>query len=423
MKFHFTNAVFAMLAALAHATNCPPNLGAEFDPEDGLAYPSQTTGTTLTHGNDDSLALFVGGGYTASGTAVGVEGRIYVAGNMAVDNTQSWVTGIDYVQVGQGSSINPNGGTDVALSKNARFYTTAAPSNGAGTILVKGSLNPNGEPGVFQLGTGGQVSYDPTMDFTAYDDLLASLVSKSQFWGALDATGDATIANSVLRLSGGNADACYEVFELTPALIAQLQWGHPLELDANLAGKTIIINMPAAEKTTATGIRKVASIFNISVVTSTPGSTSAVLDPSETSKILFNFFDADHVEIGSMASGSAVYGNGMLQGSVLAPLASVRFTLSDHQGRMIVGGDFHQESGTLQNYPFDPEGCAIPLPEVCDGVAEPTTTTIATTTATTTVPAVTRKKPKTSKTSKSASRRQLKDDDTGSHKTARLARA
>nr|WMV61332.1 Trailin1 [Craspedostauros australis] len=353
-------ATFASTATAQDGSTCEANLGDAIAPPDGVTYPPLTNGITGANGFDNNLAFFVGGNFI-SRIGSEVEGAMVILGDMVVEPS-----GLNsLVQVGQGSGVFPNGGDILRIGGSVtleRFVSIVAfpGPNGAGTVTHKGPVVGSGS---WQIGAGGTIVHDPNLDLTAYSNLMSELDVKSQYYGSLPGNGVfVREAGGYYRLSAGD-DECLQVFNFPADFLNGEAFGFVIDLNANLAGKTMIFNVAAFDPTPQEP-RRVALVDNIAGFLDTNGNFGIQLDPATGASILWNFPDAEYVEFGNNAIG-----NGQIAGTLLAPRSDLRYSFPGHQGRVIVGGDLIQErQGTeFHNYPFDPvDTCPLPPLPQCD---------------------------------------------------------
>jgi choice-of-anchor A domain-containing protein len=252
-----------------------------------------------------------------------------------------------------GSQIIPNNGQDV-ITVGGDFETKtniAIMQNSAsvsGNIVYKGSL-------VIEKGrniwTNGQVTQNSNLDLSGYNKALDELKVKSAYWAELPVNGVYTLTGATAVFKAGNDD-CVQVFNLTQSEFADLPWGIHVEFDANLKDRTVLINY-GSDNNKNVKITNLANFFDPS------GKGHMDFDSGFTASILWNFYDANYVDLGGGSQGV-----GEFQGSILVPNGSLMMQFPGQSGRTIVGLDLTQNRGgsEFHSYPFNPPKCNLPLP-------------------------------------------------------------
>jgi choice-of-anchor A domain-containing protein len=348
---------------------CPfaPNLGEEFSGPTGADHyigewpPVQgvpALGVAL--GRDDSVAFFVGRNYYGT-LGAEIEGKMVIMGNLVNENVNSMV------QVGLGSHIIPNNGqdiitvggtfetkSDIAIMQNSAFVS--------GNIVHKGNLKQYGN----NIWTNGQITKNKNLDLTGYTKALDELKIKSAYWADRPVNGVYTPYNqgpngNTAVFKAGNND-CVQVFHLSEDEFDDLPWGIHVQFDANLKDKTVLINY-GSDNQKNVKITNLANFFDPS------GNGHWEFDSSFTASILWNFYDAEYVDLGGGSDGV-----GEFQGSILVPNGSLMMQFPGQSGRTIVGLDITQNRGgsEFHSYPFNPPKCNLPLPPCGSETVPPT---------------------------------------------------
>jgi choice-of-anchor A domain-containing protein len=334
-----------------------PNLGDEFSGPTGDDHyvgkwpnPQGVPAFGMAYGRDDSVAFFVGRNYYGKSGAE-IEGKIVIMGNLVNDGINSMV------QVGIGSQVIPNNGQDViTVGKNFETKTNIAiMQNSAfvsGNIVYKGSLIKNKR----NIWTNGQVTEKRNLDLSGYEKALDELKVKSAYWAKLPMNGvytpyNESPAGNAALFKAGNDD-CVQVFNLSQDEFSDLRWGIHVKFDANLQDRTVLINF-GSDSNKNVKIKNLANFFDPF------GKGHMDFDSGFTASILWNFYDANYVDLGG---GS--HGVGEFQGSVLVPNGSLMMQFPGQSGRTIVGLDLTQNRGgsEFHSYPFNPPKCNLPLP-------------------------------------------------------------
>ena len=374
-KMKFTALIAASLALLgitdaASISSCfSPNLGEFFSGSTGQdayvgTYPlSGRSEDGFPKGRDDSVALFVGGDFRSK-VGAEIEGKIVTLGNLRVDAAGAG----DLVQVGLGSQIIPNNGQQVILvggvlqiDRDVRVMTQNNDPLFFGDIVYRGGTNNGTGTGTISSNRRPTATtFDPSLDLSVYEDALAEIQAKSQFWSQLPANGNYTDyfdnppEENESVFSAGDGE-CIQVFHLTDELTNQ-DYGIDIKFDSSLEGKTIIINVKA-DSGGEVLIQRVGSFYD----SEGGGSSSHQFNPDFTASILWNFYDAKHVTLGTGVDF------GQYQGTILVPNGDLTVRVPGTNGRVIVGGDVTQDfsGGEFHNYEFDPV-CPLPLPNCTD---------------------------------------------------------
>ena len=337
--------------------NYAPNLGDEFSGPTGDdhyvgKWPKlqSVPAFGMAYGRDDSVAFFVGRNYYGK-VGAEIEGKMVIVGNLVNDRINSMV------QVGFGSQIIPNNGqdviivggnfetkTDLAIMQNSAYVT--------GNIVYKGSLINNGR----MIWTNGLVTRKSTLDLSRYNKALDELKVKSAYWAGLPMNGVYIPYNrgpngNTALFKAGNND-CVQVFNLSQDEFDDLTWGIYVKFDANLQNKTVLINYGSDNK-------KNVKITNLANFFDPSGNGHLDFDTGFTASILWNFYDANYVDLGGGSNGV-----GEFQGSILVPNGSLLMQVPGQSGRTIVGLDLTQNLGgsEFHNYPFNPPKCNLALP-------------------------------------------------------------
>jgi len=296
-------------------------------------------------GCDDAFSIFIGGNFDWGNEVSETEGNVFVMGDLTIEG---WGGTASIGDAGVGSGIVPCGGKPVltvggnlSTDKTLNVMPFSPPG---GDVEIGGSLIENGW-GQVVVQDGRTISTSATIDVEGYEAMFALLEEKSEYWASLP-------GNGVVDLVGGNQlkfmagdDESVQVFNVDADTLAGPEWVIDLVFDCSLNDKTILINVDAVEFSDPGWGRFVdctGKVEEFSTVT--------------TGSILWNFFNAETVNIGPD-------GNPQVQGSFLIPHGDLNFYAPGLNGRLMVGGNVHQESAgsEFHNYEFDPP-TGLPLP-------------------------------------------------------------
>jgi choice-of-anchor A domain-containing protein len=365
MKFAALIAASLALLGTTNAAVCSPNLGEYFSESTGenayaLQYPRY--GQRVDNGpvgRDDSVAVFVGGTFR-SNRAAEIEGKIVTLGSLIVQPTGAG----NLVQTGQGSQINPNDnqqvilvGGDLEIYREIEVFRHNGPQivyRGNGIGVERLNFNPP-----------GTITQDPNLDLSVYEEALADIRIKSRYWSELPANGvfinhlNNDPSNRHRFTAAPGNDDCIQVFHLDYDAFLDsnpgndLSWRPSVDFHSSLTGKTIIINMKA-------GPDGIITIENLSGFHDPDDGKDGTFDSAFTASILWNFYDATEVNLGSGG------GEGPWEGTILVPNGALNVGVPGLNGRVVVGGNVtHDQVGSeFHNYEFDPP-CPLPLPDNC----------------------------------------------------------
>lgn len=279
------------------------------------------------------LAGLIAFGATAHAAVLSIasEYNIYVLGNM----TQWNVDSEGRVAVG-GNATLTNYGVGSKFSSN--------PSSAGNALVVGGNLSySGGEVHYGNLAYGGTLSgnfgiprgtvtHGSVMDFATGNNYLTNA---SSYWGGLSSNGTTTNQWGGLQLVG--TDATLNVFTLEGAALAS-SWG--VTIDAP-AGSTVLVNVTGDSAT----MQNMGLNFRD---LNGDGSGTVVRE-----NVIYNFVNATSLSL----SGISV------QGSILAPKATVNFNNGNIEGQLIAGT--LTGTGEAHNYLFQgnlPNPMPIPEP-------------------------------------------------------------
>jgi choice-of-anchor A domain-containing protein len=217
---------------------------------------------------------------------------------------------------------------------------------------------------IAKLWTNGDITWDPNLDLSEYEDNLEELKVKSHYWSTLDGNGKYTPYN---KGPNGNTclfeavdDECVQVFNLSNDEFDNLPWGIHVQFHESLKDKTVIINM-------ASDSNKESKVTNLANFFDPWGKGGWEFDSGFIANILWNFHDAEIVDLGGGTTGT-----GEFTGSIIVPNGDLKMGFPGQSGRTIVGGDLTQDraGSEFHSFPYDPV-CALPLPK-CEPSPGPT---------------------------------------------------
>jgi len=326
------------------------NLGYEFSAAsnyNGVCYPAITSlqaGSGPFSQTDDHVAIFVGGDFTER-KAAEVEGKVVTLGNLIVESKGSG----NFVSVGLGSHVIPSTDTDCIIVggaleayKNIQVYNQASWMKC--NIVYKGAAkNKN------KWKTNGSVRQDPNLDLSFYKDMRYVFEKKSKYWKTLESTGTFSDFWGETRLECSNKNEI-QVFNFYESDRSFLSEPHTFNFGDDCEGKTILINVHGD------------GMVNVNAAAmrwkGRQGYNAGGFPTCMTESILWNFPDADSVDIGNGKTSE-------FHGSILA-VGDVIVSTSGQSGRTIVLGDLMHDSGCgseFHSYDFNPP---IPLPDPDD---------------------------------------------------------
>jgi choice-of-anchor A domain-containing protein len=309
-------------------------------------------------GRDDSVAILVGRTYIAV-LGAGIEGKIVVLrtfGNLSVTSL---------VQTLSGSQMLPNNDQDVILVgrnfiMNVDVAVMQYSANVRGNIKYRGDNKGTAA----NLLTNGSVERVPDLDLTFYEKALEELKVKSSYWASLTMNGiyipynQGPYGNTAVFKAGNNTD-CVQIFNLGSDELDSLTLAIRVVFHKSLRGKTILINY-------GSDVYKQVQIKNLVNFYDPWYDGGLEFDSATTASILWNFYDAEQVDLVAGADGV-----GEFIGSILVPNGSMNFEMKGHSGRLIIGLNLIQdfEGSEFHNYPFEPNphdaSCQLPIPPYC----------------------------------------------------------
>jgi len=253
--------------------------------------------------------LFVLGNATAQYSDV--QGRVAVGGNATY-------TGYDFAsQVsGLNSRFNLLVGGDLKFS-NGQIEHGSVVSNGSVTFtnvtVVNGNITAGGAINL----TNGQVN--GTVNPNIYQQIpftfgaaMGFLQNASYYYGTLPATGTTTNQYGGLFLNG--TDPALNVFSVSASLLKSV-WG-------------VQINVPAGSTV----------LINVSGTSATMPNVGYNYTGTDANHVIFNFYQASTLTVGAG------------QGSILAPLANIKFQSGAVNGTVI--GNAFTGNGQINQAPF-----------------------------------------------------------------------
>lgn len=259
----------------------------------------QATPINISEAGGYNLVVFGNASLTNSDT----EGRVAIGGNATFNN----------YSIGLQAPVSPATTAEFVVggsltAGNGQVYN--------GSVYVGGTFSGPGYNLNSAAGSVTQANLGATVPFN-FSLAQTALTSKSLTFGAEAATGTSVLQYSTLTLTGTNS--AVNVFNITAA---QLASASTLQL-SNVGSSIVLINVSG---TTATFSNMGLSGFTAS-------------------NVLFNFYQATSLSL----SGIGV------EGSILAPFASVAFTSGQLNGQLIansLSGAQYSE-GELHNYLFN----------------------------------------------------------------------
>jgi choice-of-anchor A domain-containing protein len=311
----------------------------------------------MPEGRDDAIAFFVGGNYYGK-LGAEIEGKIVALGDFKIGPNGP----NSLVQAGKGTQIIPNNyetvlfcGRDMLIDRSVVVMQEHESSKGH--IIYGRDRSENKDPK--QIWTNGDITQDTNLDLSVYKDALAEIRVRSEFWSKLPDNGKFTPYMKHQHQNKAVFEAidhdCLQVFHLDEDDYANIAWGIHVVFDSSLKDKTILINVKAPEHGTV-AITNLADFFD-------PYNNGGFdFDTAVTASIIWNFYDAKHVDLGKGTDGTGVF-----QGTIVVPNGSLYSQLSNHAGRLIVGEDVTQDraGSEFHNFEFNPP-CPLPLPHCID---------------------------------------------------------
>ncbi|MCF2532189.1 choice-of-anchor A family protein [Yinghuangia soli] len=290
---------------------------------------------------DDNVAVFVGGDFTADGSAAEAEGLVVVKGRAAFAKAPGGVFNVG--RAGAGSGIVPTSGNvmlavgaDLSIAKGTTVDVghglLEGPKYGGsvqvgGALTATGRLETNGGASPSRLGAaqalGAYAGFDRTMQ-----DESASL-------GALRPTGTAQRTGSTVTFRGAPAAGSVQVFEISAA---DLDGASSFVFEAIPENTSVLVNVTGAKKVAISPMSVGFNGERVDLYSSPKYGAAAA-------RILYNFREAPALTLS---------GGGNFMGSILAPKASADLTASTN-GRLYFGGSarMHGTGNETHNYPWN----------------------------------------------------------------------
>ncbi|MCW1916070.1 choice-of-anchor A family protein [Luteolibacter sp. GHJ8] len=279
------------------------------------------------------LALLLASSAALHATTLSVASNynVYVLGTMNESNTDAE----GRVAVAGNATLN---GYGVGSS------FSSSPSSAGNSLVVGGNLVMNGEVqygnlvhgGTLSGGFGvprGSITHGSAVDFNTTNSYL---LNASSYWGGLASTGNTAVqAWGGIYLSGSNSDL--NIFTLSGAALAST---NTLAIDAP-SGSTVLVNV------TGDYSRMFQMGFSFWDINNDGRGTVS------RQNVIYNFVDATSLDLGGVG----------IQGSILAPRATVNFNNGNIDGNLIAGNLFG--SGEAHNYLFQgtlPTPVTVPEP-------------------------------------------------------------
>ncbi len=261
--------------------------------------------------------------------------NVYVLGNMQESNVDSE----GRVAVGGNATLTNYG-------VGSKF--SSSPGSAGTTLVVGGNLSYNGgEVHYGSLAYGGTLSgnfgvpngsitHGSPFDFTTGNGYL---LNASSYWSGLTATGSTINYYGGVQLIGTNPGL--NVFTLSGGLLSSA-WG--VMIDAP-AGSTVLVNITGS----ADAFRNMAIQFQ--------DLNNDHTGLANRQNVIYNFYEATTLELGGIS----------VQGSILAPKATVNFGNGNVEGNLIAGNLIG--SGEAHNYLFTGDLPApTPVPEPASAI-------------------------------------------------------
>jgi len=255
----------------------------------------------------------------------------------------------NFVSVGVGTHVLPNNGVDCIIvggnlvaKKEIQVFNQI---NGfTCDIVYKGTAE-----GKDNWKTNGSVINDPNYDMTHYQTMMGIWEKKSLYWASLTET--ATISeeygqtifsctqNDDIQVFSVSKEQRY-MFKKDPGAAHQIS---SYKFTSNCEGKTILINFQGDGDIKITAAAMID--FNDQQAVGEGGFNNCFK-----SSILWNFPEADNVDIGVSVQNSE------FQGSILAT-GNLKMVTAGHSGRVVVLGDINHDStvgSEFHTYQFKP---------------------------------------------------------------------
>jgi choice-of-anchor A domain-containing protein len=255
-----------------------------------------TLGNLTSANSDIEGRVAVGGSAQFSSYSIGNKAgasstNLIVGGNFV--NQSGSVTG-NVLVGGNVNWHNPTIQGNLAVNGNATF---TGGGSIVGTVDVAGTYTA---PGYFHADSNNPATAFPF----SFSEVADYLMAESDYLASLAATGTSTTQYGTLTLDGSNVVGSTVIFNVAAA---DLSAAHTLVIKAG-AGVTVVVNVTGGT----------ASMQNMGI------SFSGGVDRQH---VVYNFADATSVTLGGIA----------VEGTVLAPQASVNFISGQINGSLIVG--------------------------------------------------------------------------------------
>eukprot|EP00535_Pseudo-nitzschia_heimii_P013333 CAMPEP_0197198322 /NCGR_PEP_ID=MMETSP1423-20130617/33312_1 /TAXON_ID=476441 /ORGANISM="Pseudo-nitzschia heimii, Strain UNC1101" /LENGTH=806 /DNA_ID=CAMNT_0042652153 /DNA_START=148 /DNA_END=2568 /DNA_ORIENTATION=+ len=317
-------------------------------------------------GRDDAYSVWVGGNFNGTHRAVGVEGRLYVHGDLFVDGENNYYAlrdgPVNFGSVAWGTNMIPSIGSDCIIVEgditSQRHYISVMDHNNGGCMTRYGGNAVN-------LGTFNTESpYSATNNLPSLPDaydVSSNLYGRSFFLGTLSATPGVSVTVQQWHKKqvyfNCSSDNEIQIFQFNSGDVSNYFTGvSDYHFEPECEGKTILMNFLEGGDL----VLEAAAMFDYA---ERAGPNTGEFDPCFTESILWNFPNANNVHIGGDLT-SPWHGSVLVTGNLKS---STTYLL----GRTIVLGDLdfwgsgpgpwsYSGSG-LYNYQFNPP---IGLPDV-----------------------------------------------------------
>jgi choice-of-anchor A domain-containing protein len=246
--------------------------------------------------------------------------------------------------------LNQNGGTtqgSIAAGGNASLASVSIGGSASGStqpaLVVGGTLTVTGGGSISNGGiyAGGNTNL-PAYYYTNYsvhsnsnslpmDFSLTSqyLVKESAYLGKLSGTGTVTDSYNKITLTGTNSGV--NVFYVSSTQLATA-WGLYVDVPT---GATAVVNVEGTQVSFKNGVNSADGGYSL-----------------DSSRVLYNFYQASEVDLGGIN----------IQGSVLAPNATVNFNGGNFDGTL-VAGDLVEQNLAMGYSKFQGNLPTAPVPE------------------------------------------------------------
>ena len=261
----------------------------------------------------------------------------------------------NFVSVGVGTHVLPTSGGEcikvggsISAARDIQVFNQV--QSMYCDIVYKGSAtNKN------RWKTNGSVRRDPDLDLSEYEKMKTVLAEKSKYWSTLPSTGQ-VIYESWGNPTGQTTYECgsedVQVFNILPNEREKIEGVHTIYFSKSCLDKTILINVHGD------GNRNIdaAAMLYEGKMGFGPGGFPTCI----TSSMLWNFPDADSVDIGNGRTSE-------FHGSVLIT-GDMTLSTSGQSGRTMVLGDIIHDSNSgseFHSYEFNPP-TSLPNPACVD---------------------------------------------------------